>query len=210
MGKLLSGINGPIRGKVGTVTGALWKGIPYLRSLPIPRDRELTTKEKNNRSKFAMAHAWLHPVLDFVRQGFKGYSLTVEGFIAAKSYLLRNAFEGVQPGISINPALVKMSHGSLPLSGNITAEKTADNKFLFTWDTATVTGGHGADQVMVLAYDIEHAYARFNITGQFRNVGSQLLDAFGSTGDTYHLWLAFTAHDRSRLSDSVYLGAIEL
>lgn len=50
-----------------------------------------------------MAQAWLRPVTQFVREGFKEYTPTVEGFLAAKSYLLKNAFEGTAPDLTINP-----------------------------------------------------------------------------------------------------------
>ena len=33
MGRLVSGINGPIIGKVGTVIGSTWKGKPYVKSI---------------------------------------------------------------------------------------------------------------------------------------------------------------------------------
>ncbi|WP_315818790.1 DUF6266 family protein [Paraflavitalea speifideaquila] len=168
----------------------------------------MSKKEKANRSKFGMAQYWLKPILDFVRQGFKGYSPTVEGFVAAKSWLLKNAFEGTGATLSINPALVKVSHGELPLSGNITAEKNGTDELLFSWDTEPVEGGSPYDQVMMLAYDPKHEVAYSNITGQFRNTGSDTLKIHKTPGRTYHLYLAFTAADRTSQSDSVYLGTM--
>ena len=41
-----------------------------------------------NRKKFAAAQAWLKPIIDFVRVGFKGYNERFEGFVAAKSWLM--------------------------------------------------------------------------------------------------------------------------
>src|SRR4051812_43503132 len=94
MGRLINGINGHIQGKVGAVIGSSWKGIPYVKGPYKPRTKKISKDEKNNRSKFAKAHYWLKPLVEFVRIGFKGYTPLVEGFIAAKSYLLKNAFEG--------------------------------------------------------------------------------------------------------------------
>ena len=123
MGKLINGINGPFLGKVGTASGSSWKGIPYIKGPYKKRTGKASKEEKGNRNKFAMAQRWLQPALSFVRQGFKNYSPTVDGFLAAKSWLLLHSFEGTQPDISINPALVKLSHGSLPLPANIRVEK---------------------------------------------------------------------------------------
>ena len=207
MARLTSGINGHFIGKVGTVVGATWNGIPYMKSAPVKRGRKAGSREKQNRNKFAMAHYWLQPLLGFVREGFKNFSQRSYGFNAAKSHVLRNAFEGVQPGISINPALVQLSTGDLPLARNITAERAAAGRILFTWDKDYTPGGDDYDQVMVLAYNIEDYNTFYTITGQFRNTGAHTLTV--KPGRTYHLWLAFTAADRTRQSDSVYLGSIK-
>jgi hypothetical protein len=210
MGRLINGINGPIQGKVGTVIGSSRNGIPYLKGPYKSRTPKISKKEKGNRSKFARAQFWLKPLLHFVREGFKDYSRQSQGFVAAKSYLLLNAFEGTAQDITINPSLVKVSFGDLPLSGNIAANLTGKNKLQFTWDTDPVDGASPYDQVMILAYDIKNAAAYFKITGQFRNTGSDVLLVHAAKGITYHLYVAFTAADRSRQSHSVYLGEIKL
>lgn len=210
MGKLKAGINGSIQGKVGSVVGASWKGIDYVRAAPRKRTGKPGKNEKANRNKFGDAHRWLKPVLDFVRQGFKGYTPTVEGFIAAKSHLLLNAFEGTAPNLTINPSLVSVSFGTLPLSNDIAVEKTKNNQLSFSWDTSPVEDGSPADQVMLLAYNIEHEVAYFTITGQFRSAGSDILEVDGRKGRTYHIYFAFTADDRSRQSNSVYLGTVKI
>src|SRR5688572_10600068 len=111
MGSIKYGNVGQINGKVGDVVVSSWKGKPYVKSVPGERKTPPTEKELINRKKWAMAQAWLKPVTKFVRQGFNGYTPTVEGFLAAKSYLLKNAFEGEAPHFIINPAVVKVSYG---------------------------------------------------------------------------------------------------
>ncbi len=209
MATYTDGINGKFRGKVGTVIGSSWKGIPYMKSLHSKRTIPAHKDEQLNRNKFAMAHRWLQPVTDFVRAGYKGYTPTVEGFLAAKSYLLKNAFEGEGTDMVINPALMKVSYGDLPLPENITAAKTAPNELQVSWDGSKKSGPHARDQIMVLAYDIENGKANFNIIGQFRYVGIDTLYISPAIPErTYHIYAAFVAADRSRQSTSVYLGTI--
>ena len=208
MGRLVNGINGPIVGKVGTVIGSSYKGVPYLKGPYKPRTKSISDTEKGNRSRFAMAQAWLKPLLPFVRLGFKGYTPMVEGFIAAKSYLMKNAMEGTGADSIINPAKVKVSFGDLPLSENIAAKVIEGNQLQFTWDVPTAKGPAQIDQVMMLAYDIKNKMARFNTPGQFRRTGSDILELPQIKDRTYHVYAAFVAHDRSRQSDSVYLGEI--
>jgi len=210
MATYTNGINGTFKGKVGTVIGSSWKGIPYIKSIPDKRTIPAHEKEQLNRNKFAMAHWWLKPVKDFVRAGFKGYSERVEGFIAAKSWLLKNAFEGAGEQMVINPALVKVSYGDLHLPTNITAHKTAADQLQITWDVSALKNDK-YDQAMILAYDIEHSVAVHNTTGQFRHVGSDTLYIPPTISEmTYHIYIAFVTADRSRQSDSMYLGTITL
>ena len=208
MGKLINGINGPFLGKVGTGIGSSWKGIPYIKGPYKKRTGKASEGEKGNRNKFGMAQRWLQPALHFVREGFKNYSPTVDGFLAAKSWLLLHSFEGIQPDISINPALVKLSHGSLPLSANIHAEKKNGSQLQFSWNPAKIEDGHPKDQVMLMAYDIYHRNATIIIPGQFRETGVDSMQLPPQEMRTYHIYLAFVAQDRSRQSNSVYLGAM--
>jgi hypothetical protein len=210
MGRLINGINGPVQGKVGTIIGSSRNGIPYIKGPYKSRTKSISSKEKGNRNKFTEAQFWLKPLLGFVREGFKGYSERSEGFVAAKSYLLLNAFEGVSPDIAINPSLVKVSFGSLPLSDNITVEQTDNNQLKFSWGPKTPGDAHHNDQVMLLAYDVKNSAAYFTTTGQFRSTGSDVLSIPPTKGASYHTYLAFTAADRSRQSHSLYLGEISI
>jgi hypothetical protein len=78
------------------------------------------------------------------------------------------------------------------------------------------TGMDAYDQAMLLAYDIENEDACMKITGQFRQLGEDVLQVHypkisnpeEKKKATFHCYLAFIAADRSRQSDSIYLGEI--
>jgi hypothetical protein len=205
MARISKGIMGGLSGRIGPVIASSWKGIPYLKSEHSKRTKKISAKEKANRQRFKAAQEWLTPLLEFVRQGFKGYSPTVEGFIAAKSYLMKNAL-GADG--SIDPALMKVSSGKLSLSENINVKAARDGVLQFTWDTGDVKDGYGIDQVMLLGYDIKNEIALYTIAGEFRKTGSAVLKVPRRKGGSIHVYLAFVAYDRSRQSDSVYLGEI--
>jgi hypothetical protein len=206
MGSIHFGSLGPMSGKVGNIVISSWKGKPYVKSAPGERTAPPTTKEIANRKKWAMAHAWLKPITDFVREGFKNYTETVEGFIAAKSYLLKNAFEGEAPDIIINPALVKVSSGELPLPQNIKVTQNTNKELQFTWNTDDIEYNNRYDQVMLLAYDIEGGYAYKRLTGQLRMNGSDTLNVQRGFERTLHLYIAFVSANRLTRSNSLYLG----
>jgi hypothetical protein len=107
--------------------------------------------------------------------------------------------------LRIDPAVVKVSFGSLPNPENIAVAWTDTGHLKFTWNpTKGETGDN--DQVMMLAYDVERAFAFINTTGQLRSTGVDILQMDQIHGQNFHVYAAFNAADRSRQSDSVYLG----
>jgi hypothetical protein len=207
MAKYNQGPTGAFSGKIGPVVGSSWKGIPYMKARP-KRSAKATQGELANRAKFKIAQRWLAPLLEFVRVGWKGYTPTVEGFIAAKSYLMKNAMEGTGVETKIIPSKMLVSYGDLPLSENISVQVIEGNILQFSWDTATPDKASLSDQAMLLAYDPAHGYNSVfdKPTGQFRYIGSDILRV--DSGRTYQVYMAFLADDRSRQSMSVYLGEI--
>jgi len=208
MARLINGINGPFIGKIGSVIGSSRNGNPYIKGPHKKRTKKVSQKELANRHKFSMAQAWLGPIVDFVRHGFKSNGLTTRSFITAKSYFLNHAMEGTSPDWTINPALVKVATGELALPEDIKVEHTSDNLLRFSWNRAAVRSTHPEDQVMLLAYDTNRGVAFSTVTGQFRKIGEDFLQIEKAKGLTYHIYLAFSAADRSTQSDSVYLGEI--
>ena len=205
MARISKGFADAMSGRVGNVIVSSWKGIQYIKAHHKPRTEKISAKEKANRQKFRAAHQWLAPLLEFVRRGYHGYSPTVEGFLAAKSYLLKNAMDADG---TVNSSLMKVSSGHLPLSENIAASMRSDGKLEFTWNPRSVSGGSNRDQVMLLAYSPEKSIAMYTINGEFRESGSAILEPQMGGGDLAHVYVAFVAEDRSTQSDSIYLGQI--
>lgn len=192
-------------GKVGPVVGCIRNGKPYMRSKGKPRSSQTSEKEENNRNKFKIAHAWLQPLLVFLRSGFAGYSETAEGFNAAKSYNLKNAMTEAE----VIPELVRVSYGELPLPETLQAE-LLDDQLQVNWSTEHGLGASNKDQLMLLAYHPESRTALYEVHGAFRGMGMQLMDTYREfVGKTIHVYAAFVAADRSRQSNSLYLGRFD-
>ena len=66
MGTIKQGILGGFSGKVGTVVGGNWKGISYMRALAQNVKNPRTDAQMNQRSKFALAIAFLKPIKNYV------------------------------------------------------------------------------------------------------------------------------------------------
>lgn len=147
-------------GKIGTVVGYELRGQFVMRNVGKKRiERPPTPAELANRKKFADVQAWLQPLTDFLRVGFKDYAPTYEGFVAAKSYISKKAVTGEYPNFVIEPALALVSFGKLDqaVTAGVVSEST--NTLTFNWD-----GGRYVydDRAMFLVYDIENGVAEFD------------------------------------------------
>jgi hypothetical protein len=205
MGRLISGVNGQIQGKVGNLIGSSRNGIAYVKGPYKNRTKKVSEKELLNRKKFAMAQKWLKPLVEFVRIGFRGYSQRSQGFVAAKSWLLHNSFTGTGENLQIDPALVKLSSGDLPNPKDIAVELMETGNLKFTWNPAS-DESNAKDQIMMVAYNVDSAHVLSMTTGQFRSNGSDILKVQKMDNKSFHIYAAFNAADRSRQSDSIYLG----
>jgi hypothetical protein len=206
MAKYYNGINGPFHGKVGTVAGCKWKTEHYMRSTGFERTKNISDKEKENRSHFTLAQLWLKPLTPFLRVGFKGYTPLVEGFSAAKSYLMQNAMNGNM----IIPELVRVSSGNLANPENCAVTRDGDD-LIFNWDDSIGEDADPRDQVMLMAYDVEQAFAYTMVAGGFRESGIERMNIqYQKAGSRLEVYIAFNSWDRSRQSNSEYLGFVEV
>jgi hypothetical protein len=121
MGRIKKGILGGFSGKVGTVVGANWKSISYMRSLPQKVKNPRTLPQLKQRSKFTLVVNLLRPMLPLLRVGWKQYAHGRQSaFNAATSYTLANAIIGEYPDYKIDPKKVMISRGTLTSPNNAT------------------------------------------------------------------------------------------
>lgn len=82
MGVIKRGILGGFSGRVANVVGSAWKGIAYMKSLPLSVANPRTTPQVNQRNKFRGASElassilgqWIKPLWDRFAQGMSGYN----------------------------------------------------------------------------------------------------------------------------------------
>ncbi len=208
MGKASNGMFGAFTGKIGNLVGYYANGNYIIRSIPSKRTRKVSTAEKSNRQKFAIVQAWLKPILDFVRVGFKNYGTSTGGYKAAVADALRNAVKGAYPSQYVDPEFVKVSGGDLHFPVAVSMTLLANHVLQFTWSTEN-EDDDPYDQAMLLAYGHDQDKAVFKETAAFRWLGTDnLVLKPGPVETAYHIYLAFVAQDRSRQSKSRYLGVV--
>ncbi len=203
------GINGPFRGKVGSVIGYTLNGQQVMRSVG-RRTRPFTELELLNQVKMKVTSEFLRRIKPFVKFGFRNEApegSRVGAFQLAQSYVRKHALELDAAGKPfVNPAKVLISKGPLEPPQNCTVVRDG-NRLVFRWDYLNLGGNH---RLLTLAYDGD-SFRYFRDLGGERNKGEDEWDVpyLHLLERSLHVYAAFRNTITNEISDSVYCGAID-
>jgi len=210
MATFVKGILGGFSGKVGTVIGACWKGIDYMRSIAANVTDAKTAAQLDQRAKFSAVIKFLRPLTAFLRFSFKSQAIRMSAFNAALAYNLKNAILGIYPGYEIDYEAALVSCGSLPGALNPTAESVVAAKVAFTWEDNSLDADTKADdKVILLVYNPAKNQA-INVVGtQTRADGMQVLSLPASfSGDNVECYISFIQNEGSEVSNSLWVASL--
>jgi hypothetical protein len=209
MGSINQGIIAPVTGKIGTVVGASWRGITYLRSTPAKR-RHLSPAQQMQVAKFAVAVAFVKQFKEVINAGFAarpGKTPRNE----AIAHILHHAIQGSYPSFTIDHNLALLTSGNLPNVLYATAVNNGNNTITCSWEDNTGKGSAKSNDVAVLiAYCPALQQVLYVCEGFTRNSKHAAMQAPAFTGHTIHTWLSFRKTDGSCYANSFYTGAIVL
>ncbi|MXV49965.1 hypothetical protein GS399_03200 [Pedobacter sp. HMF7647] len=211
MGKYNKGILGSFSGKVGTVIGASWKGIDYMRSLAKPGSRTASNDQIIQRAKFALASTFLKPVSALLTIGFKNDASKQTPYNVATSLFLKNSITGVYPDLEVDYGNVLISRGPLSIPAGVQLSSPESGKLQLTWADNSAAGiAAGTDKALVMIFNPEQRKYQTETNGGTRGSGGQVLDVPAFMGAVAHVWLAFISQDGKTLSTSVYAGTVTI
>lgn len=197
--------SGMISGKLGKVVIVNGKNGVYVRSLPTPNDRKSEGQLKQ-RSKMQQANAFLKPLKDFLKLAFVERKPNQNPYQAATSSLMRTAFQEGE----LSYTHVRICEGSLcpPQKASVSI---SDHVAVFRWDdNSGEIAAKDSDKAVVLLYDPIKESAFWEVKKETRKdkYCLQMLD--NSITGTYHAYLAFTNKKEDRISNSLYLGSVQI
>ncbi len=212
MGVIKRGILGGVSGKVGTVIGGTWKGIDYLRARPASVANPNSEKQQNQRSKFSTVLNFLKPLTGFLSVGFRNYATGMTAFNVAMSYNVKNAVIGDFPDFSIDYQTALLSKGNLTGALNPSIGVVNAPDIIFEWsDNSGIGSAKATDLAMLVAYFENQGEAVYQLTQITRNAGSATLSIPSVyLGSTAQCWIAFQSTDSKEISNSQYVGSIEI
>ena len=135
-----NGILGEFRGKVGSVVGSSWNGIPVIRKVPVRKETEYSDLQKQQWAKFRLMTGFLRPLTELFNQTFKNSAVGMTCYNKAFSENSQ-AITGEYPAISIDYPQIVLSKGRLPYGEPPTISSPEEGKLLLTWKT-----GDGIDE----------------------------------------------------------------
>ena len=205
-----SGINGPIKGKVGPVIGSSWKGINYIKSLPRRKKNENpSVAQIGQREKFKIIGRFMKVLTEVISLGFNKNLPGDTGYNNATAYVLKNALDTTTSPFSIRYSKVLVTRGEYPNDDNITAAPGAPGKLLFQWENTTGVGAAKAnDKVVIIAYSSSQNKMTFNSDTAIRSDSSATLDIDNFKGQLVETYISFLKADGSDVSSSIYTGQV--
>jgi len=205
MGVIKRGILGGFSGKVANVVGAAWKGIAYMRSLPLSVANPQTAGQVAQRNKFtgvvSFATAILATIIKPLWDRFAQFQSGYNAFISANI----DAFNS--SGVPTLANII-ISRGSLllPAFGTPTGSNGSPNVTI-TWANNAGTGNAlASDELFALIINTDTQETATMSYGDIRSAGTAVVALPGNltTGDEISCFYAFRRADGTLVSDTHY------
>lgn len=208
MGLYVKGVLGSFSGKVGTVVGANWRSIDYMRSLPKPSNKPATEKQVAHRAKFAMVINFLSPLRELINVGFNDSAQTKQtGFNRATGHLM-SVVEGEFPDYTIPYGKVILGTGSLqPIRARV--ESDLDGLALSWTFTEGTINAQPDDVVNIVLYDSE-TDDFFVYQDALREDGTYSIPFDELNSESLHTWVFASSADGTKSSKSIYMGTLSV
>ena len=203
MGVIKRGILGGFSGRVANVVGSSWKGIAYMKSLPLSVANPQTAGQTTQRNAFTAAvfaatstlTTWIKPLWDRFAQQMSGYN----------DFVSRNV-EFFVDGVLTVPSSLKASVGILFVSPILDLSASVGTGHIdIELSTANGTNGAATDDVYILVFNSTKTTWKGYSNVTTRSVGNFFVaDATMEVGDELDVWASFRKADGTIVSNSVY------
>ena len=205
MGVIKRGILGGFSGRVANVIGGSWKGIAYMRSMPLSVANPNTAGQQVQRGKFTqcviIAKILLADIIKPLNDRFAQFMSGYNRFMVMSI----DAFDAT--GLA-TPADFKISEGSLtavPGVNIVVSDATATVQA--TWTDNSGTGSAVAlDKVYLVAHNVDNDLWALNVGAVVRGdeTSTATMSLDNSTADVIHVWVAFRRADGTLVSNTVH------
>jgi hypothetical protein len=212
MAKFINGAIGTFSGKVGSIIGANWRDIHYMRGLPKKRTKPFTEAQLAQQQRFGLMGQFLMPLKGVLEIGLSNMDDSTATLFNRAMALNLPAVTGTYPDFTIDYASVQLSKGRLDPPRGVAAA-AASGAVTVSWNPAAnrLAGGNGDDDIYVLLYDREQGLFYTSDEIATRSAGQVEIpldeDTAGHTGE---VWLFAVSRYGQLISNTVYGGSHQL
>ena len=208
MGKFEVGVLGNFDGKIGTVVGAKWKGIEYMRHKGRKSKKPPTAAQLEQQAKFKCVIRFVNAMTNVLSVGYPDL-LKKTALNQAFSDIYAKALNGTYPSFSLDYSKVSISKGVLHNANAPVASAAGNGVIKFSWNDNSDGNVANADDKSVLAmYCPELDEVVYTLSGAQRGTGTASLNVMNYTGMLVETWIAFISADGKLVSSSRYTGQL--
>lgn len=209
MGIIQRGILGGFSKKVANVVGGSWKGIAYMRSLPLSVAQPNTAAQQNQKTRFSLLVELASGVLTTICQPlWNRLAVKMSGY---NYFIQTNSPEFDETGL-IDPPDFQIAAGpgtSNPIDSIAAADN--DDQVTINWTPNTGTGTALANDVgYAMCFNVTQGVFGIYNTNEVRSSGqiTVTLETLAASGDTIYAYLAFKSADGLTISGTEFLSAV--
>jgi hypothetical protein len=212
MAFMQKGLMGGFTGRIGDKIGYVVNGVQYVRSAPKKRSSPVSTEQKIQREKFSLMTKFLSPLASFINEVHKYHNHRKTGYSKLFPLNYREALTGQYPDFGIDHHRIRLTTGSL--SGPVQMHVYCSGRGVlnFNWkDNSCGERDSSPFDLLYLAFydeDKKSWEIRKNIALREDNFLTIHMD--DHRGNLLQIYSGFISGDKRRVSNSHYLGMINV
>jgi hypothetical protein len=205
---------GTLSGQVGGIVVTTWRDKHVGKIAPGKRRKKKGTQPLDQNLRLGMMTNFLSPFKKQIKIGFEKKTNKYPAFQIAVEYNLKHAVTGEYPNFEIDYSKAVFSQGALDMAWAGKIVLTGDHELLVTWEVPETSKIKitGKDTLHMMLYSKKRNklvnFGKVMATRgdlQFKEYFSQLY-----YGETLHAWIFFSSPDGRSVSNSRYIGTIEI
>jgi len=208
MAKFQNGVLGSFDGKVGTIVGAKWKGVEYIRHKGRKSKKPFTEAQLEHQAKFRCVGKFVNKLSDLLKETYPVSSRrTSINYAFADIYA--KAITGSYPAFDLDYIKVSVSKGVLFNGESVQANASGNGIIKFTWvDNTDDNMAKADDRAVLVAYCPELELPVFTLQGGARSDGAGTLTMKNYIGKEVETWIAFLSANGKEVSSIIYSGQL--
>lgn len=205
---------GSVSGTVGNVVVSKWRGKDVVRKPKTKRSKKKKKPEQEQNIRLSTVTHFLSRFKDEIRIGFEKKIRKDPAFQTAVKRNLKDAVLGEHPPFRMNYKKVIFSDGELDMAWGAKIELTSTLDVHVVWEVPETSRIKitGQDVVCLVLYN-ENKHRVLNLSDKgWKRSDFEITTPLGNLyhGHTFHAWIFFVSPDGKSVSNTRYIGSVQV